>query len=213
MAAESNARKRHDGFSAERRRYFLVALRNGESVLAACALVGVSNRTAYNHRGRDPEFARDWDRARQVWKLPIELAAYERAVIGIEEPVYSHGRQVRTRTRYSDSLLRTLLAGEKPHKYGRRVGLKADRKWLGKRIDTRVADATAPLRQALEKALAEIESLRTLRNSAAGPVNFVNPLRAGRRASPRRNVCGNWRLAAARRRCGTAGMSDFSSSS
>lgn len=206
-------RQRGDGFSEDKRRLFLVALRTGQSVLDACALVGVSNRTAYNHRKRDPVFARDWDLARQCYRLPLELAAYERGVIGIEEPVYAHGRQVRTRKRYSDSLLRTLLAGEKPGKYGRRAGLKADRKWLKKRIDGRIADATAPLREALAKALAEIETLRTLRNGTAEIVNFVNPLRAAHPPSPGGNTRGNWRLAAARRRRGTVEFGRFSRSS
>jgi len=210
-------RQRGDGFSEDKRRLFLVALRTGESVLDACALVGVSNRTAYNHRKRDPPFARGWDLARRCYRLPLELAAYERGVIGIEEPVYAHGRQVRTRKRYSDSLLRTLLAGEQPGKYGRRAGLKADRKWIKKRIDGRIdgriADATAPLREALAKTLAELEALRTLRNSTAEIVNFVNPLRAAHPPSPGGNTRGNWRLAAARRRRGTVEIGRFSRSS
>ena len=61
-------------------------------MLAASAIVGISARTAYRHRERDPDFARDWDLARRMAKTPLELAAFERGVTGIEEPVYRYGK-------------------------------------------------------------------------------------------------------------------------
>ena len=147
-----NGGERHDGFSAERKRLFLTALRCGECVLDACALVGVSNRTAYNHRDRDPVFARDWVCAVRMFRAPLELAAYRRGVEGIEAPIYRHGKQIGTRRLYSDALLKMLLAGEKPRKYGRRAGLNADRKWLTKTI----AAVIAPYKAELDAALAEL---------------------------------------------------------
>lgn len=171
----AKAAERHDGFSEERKQLFLTALRNGETVLHACAMVGISNRTAYNHRDRDPGFARDWGLAVRMHRAPLELAAYRRGVEGIEEPVYCRGKQIGTRRRYSDALLKLLLAGEKPRKYGRRAGLDADRKWLTKTI----AKVIAPYKAELEAALAEIAALK----ASAPPqvVNFVN----SRRRRPR----------------------------
>jgi hypothetical protein len=173
MRAESNARGRHDGFSAERKQLFLTALRSGAGVLDACALVGVSNRTAYNHRDRDPVFARDWGLAVRMHRAPLELAAYRRGVEGIEEPVYCHGKQIGTRRLYSDALLKLLLAGEKPRKYGRRAGLNADRKWLTKTI----AAVIAPYKAELDAALTEIAALKAKAAEPAAPqiVKFVNP--------------------------------------
>lgn len=173
MAAEKNARERRDGFSAERKQLFLTALRSGESVLEACTLVGVSNRTAYNHRDRDPGFARDWGLAVRMHRAPLELAAYRRGVEGIEEPIYRHGKQIGTRRLYSDALLKMLLAGEKPRKYGRRAGLNADRKWLTKTI----ANVIAPYKAELDAALAELAALKAEAAKPAPPqvVNFVNP--------------------------------------
>ena len=166
------ARERHDGFSEERKQLFLTALRSGESVLEACVLVGVSNRTAYNHRKRDPDFARDWGLAVRMHRAPLELAAYRRGVEGIEERIYHRGKQIGTRRRYSDALLKLLLAGEKPRKYGRRAGLNADRKWLTKAI----GNVIAPYKAELDAALAELAALKA---RAAEPVpqavNFVNP--------------------------------------
>jgi len=141
---------RGDGFGGERKRLFLLALRKGESVLGACRLVGISNRTAYNHRGRDPDFARDWDSARRLSWMPAELVVFQRAVEGIEEPVYRHGKLSHKSRRYSDSLLRTLLEAEHPAKYGRASGFRLQRKWLKKEIKARVKAATAPLREALQ---------------------------------------------------------------
>lgn len=207
MAKLLDVRERNDGFSAERKRLFLVALRNGAGVLDACALVGVSNRTAYNHRDRDPGFARDWGLAVRMHRAPLELAAYRRGVEGIEEPVYRYGKQVGTRRLYSDALLKMLLAGDKPRKYGRRAGLNADRKWLTKTI----AAVIAPYKAELDAALAELAALKA---RAAEPppqiVNFVNPRPRRPKAPaprPRREEAGL--EPAPRRASGSAEISRF----
>ena len=142
-------RPRHDGFSDERKQLFLVALRRGDSVLAACALVGISNRTAYRHREGDPAFARDWDLARRMAKMPLELAAFERGVMGIEEPVYRYGKLSHTNRRLSDAALMKLLAAEQPEKYGRAAGLGPLLDRLESRIDAQVAAEVAALGETL----------------------------------------------------------------
>lgn len=186
---------RSDGFSAEDKRLFIVALRSGETVLSACALVGISNRTAYNHRNRDPVFARDWRLARQMSRMPLEIAAYQRGVIGVEEPIHAYGRRLGTRVRRSDSLLRTLLIAERPKKYGPRAGIKSERKRAEKRIEA----AVAPLRAALEAAQADLAALKAAAAEPPVPqiVNFVNPSPRGAaapsRETNRRRSCGNER--------------------
>jgi hypothetical protein len=208
MAAESKrTRERHDGFSAESKALFIVALRQGANVLEACALVGVSNRTAYNHRDRDPVFARDWGLAVRMHRAPLELAAFARGVEGIEEPVYHHGKQVGTRRRYSDALLKMLLAGEKPRKYGRRAGLVADRKWLKKTI----AAVIAPWKAELDAALAELAALRAkVAEPPSQIVNFVNPRPRRPKAPTARIRRGEVRLEPARAEAsGGAEISNF----
>jgi hypothetical protein len=187
---EGPARVRGDGFGEERKRLFLAALREGMPVLRACALVGISNRTAYNHRSRDPDFARDWKLARRAAKLPLELVAFERAVDGTEEPVYAYGRLSHVRRRRSDALLARLLEGEHPEKYGRTAGAIAAAK-MNRRLKR-----LARRLKALEARIGS-EPVRTVRN--AGGVNFVNPAaKPSAPRAPRRN----WRLAVARRRSG-----------
>jgi len=143
------ARPRHDGFSEERRQLFLAALRRGDGVVAACAIVGVSTRTAYRHRERDPGFARSWELARRMAKLPLELAAFERGVTGIDEPVYRYGKFSHTRRRLSDAALMKLLAAEQPEKYGRAAGLEPLLDRLETRIETSVAEEVAALGETL----------------------------------------------------------------
>ncbi|HEV2747855.1 MAG TPA: hypothetical protein VGW34_11225, partial [Allosphingosinicella sp.] len=159
------SKPRSDGFSAERKRLFVVALRRGEGVLGACAAVGVSNRTAYNHRARDPAFAREWALARSMLALPAELVAYERAVIGVAEPVHTYGRHTHNVVRRSDSLLRTLLVAGDPEKYGPRAGLAAGRERIRRMVEREVAARLAPLTAMIR----EIVNFMNFTPSAAAP--------------------------------------------
>jgi hypothetical protein len=144
-------RLRYDAFSEDRKHLFLVALRRGDNVLAACALVGISNRTAYRHRERNPDFARDWGLACRMSKTPLELIAFERGVAGTDEPVYRYGRFSHTRRRLSDGALMKLLAAEQPEKYGRAAGLGPLVEGLEGRIDERVAAEVAALGETLRE--------------------------------------------------------------
>ncbi|MDJ0275560.1 hypothetical protein QLH51_01900 [Sphingomonas sp. 2R-10] len=55
-------------------------------------------------------FARAWDRALAKVAPTIEQAAFERAVLGWDEPVWHGGTIVGRRRRYSDSFVRPLLS-------------------------------------------------------------------------------------------------------
>lgn len=142
---------RHDAFSDDRKQLFFVALRRGDSVMAACAIVGISTRTAYRHRERDPDFARDWGLACRMSRMPLELAAFERGVTGIEEPVYRYGKLSHTRRRLSDGALMKLLAAEQPEKYGRAASLGPLVEGLEERIDERVAAEVSALGEKLRE--------------------------------------------------------------
>ncbi|MEA3054082.1 MAG: hypothetical protein QOG72_2985 [Sphingomonadales bacterium] len=192
--AEERA-QRQDGFTDERKRLFLAAIAQGDSVLAACARVGVSNRTAYNHRRIDPDFARGWALARRASRLPLDLLVFMRAVDGTAETVIVNGVERRVTRPPSDYLLARLLEGEKPELYGRTAGIRAQGK----------------LRKRLKRLAARIEALEAERmRSTRNPdfVNFVNrPERPSRRVpAPRRRgeQAPGWRLAAVRRRLAAA---------
>jgi molybdenum-dependent DNA-binding transcriptional regulator ModE len=102
-------RLRHDGWTEIRQRIFLRALSETGSVRDACKRAVISNTSAYRMRKRAPAFARAWDRALRLVMPTIEQAAFERAVLGWDEPILYRGEVVATRKRYSHALLARLL--------------------------------------------------------------------------------------------------------
>lgn len=107
--AMATYRVRHDGWTPQRQRAFLRALSETGSVRDACVRARISNTSAYRMRRRSEAFDRAWRRALAKVQPTIEQAAFERAVLGSDEPVWHGGKIVGQRRRYSDGLLRLLL--------------------------------------------------------------------------------------------------------
>jgi hypothetical protein len=101
---------RHDGWLPEIRVKFLEALARTGNVGAAAYYVQRSRQSAYDLRRRDPDFARGWQAALVVARDVAEDVLQERAIDGIEEPVYYHGEVVGMRRRYDSRLLLAHLA-------------------------------------------------------------------------------------------------------
>lgn len=119
MNAPTNAIVPHPDFTTQDRRTvflpelksrFLDHLSEFGNVALACKRAGVSRQTAYRERRRQPAFARLWDAAMLAARTVAEEALAERAVHGVEEPVFYHGEEVGHRRRYSDRLLLAHLA-------------------------------------------------------------------------------------------------------
>lgn len=123
---------RHDAFTPGRRRIFLKHLAKTGCIADAARLTGVTARTVYNHQEKDAEFARHCELAISMAGGGIEQIAYERAVSGVPEQ-FACGGKVYTRTRYSEGLLRLLLQGANPKKYGARPGFTRKRLWKWER--------------------------------------------------------------------------------
>jgi hypothetical protein len=119
-------RERHDAFTEARKCKFLEALAKTGCVLDACRLVGVGPRTVYRHQESEPRFAENCRIALRMSATPLELTAWQRAVEGVEQE-FACGGQVHVRRRYDGSLLRLLLQGSNPKKYGARPGFKRKR--------------------------------------------------------------------------------------
>lgn len=79
------ARKRHDGWTPERQRQFLIMLCATGTVDAAATAVGMSRISAYNLRNRAgaDSFAREWDKALGFGKDMMLDYALERALEGV----------------------------------------------------------------------------------------------------------------------------------
>ena len=105
--------------TAEAKATFLKALAEGGSIAGAARACDRATRTVYEWRDRDPAFAEAWDEALQHAVALLEKEAWRRAMDGVEEPVVSGGKILTTVRRYSDSLLKTLLAAHRPEKYAK----------------------------------------------------------------------------------------------
>jgi hypothetical protein len=163
---EQAGRQRHDAFTGAKKQLYLKALVKTGCILDACRITGVSSSTVYNHQARDPEFAHNCGLAVAMASTPIELTAYERAVVGTEEPIIRGGEVVGTRVKRSDYMLKVLLQGANPKKYGPRPGftrkriLKAERKHIEREIRAEMAEASVTFEDAIKMLDQNLDHLR-----------------------------------------------------
>lgn len=111
--------QRHDGWTPERQRAFIEALADTGSVHAACRAVDMSQPGAYCLR-RQPgaeSFREAWAAALDLGVQRIEDVAMDRALNGVEVPVYSYGKLVGTRRTYNDRLLMFMLRNRAPERF------------------------------------------------------------------------------------------------
>lgn len=133
-------RHRHDAFTDARKCRFLRVLMKTGCLLDACRATRISPKTAYRHQEDDPRFAHNCRIALRMSEAPLELAAWQRAIEGVDRE-FACGGQVHVRRIYSDSLLRLLLQGSNPRKYGQRPGfrrkqlLKAERRQIRREVE------------------------------------------------------------------------------
>lgn len=111
---------RHDGWTPERQKAFIEALAETGSVRAAAKRVNMSPEGAYYLR-RQPgadSFRRAWLAALDHGVTRIEDIAMERAINGVESPVYSYGKLIGTRIIHNDRLLMFILRNRLPERFG-----------------------------------------------------------------------------------------------
>ncbi len=119
FAAVPRAKDRANGWKPEVQRAFIEALAETGSVRSACARVARADHGAYLLR-RHPEaagFRAAWDVALDIGMRRIEDVAMDRALHGVETPVYSYGKIVGTRTVYNDRLLMFMLRNRAPDRF------------------------------------------------------------------------------------------------
>ncbi len=103
-----SARNRHDGWTPERQRGFILALAKLGLVGAAAREVGMSRKSAYallTRAGPESGFARAWDAAVTRGQINACRVSVERAINGVQVPYFYRGVQRGTRTVYNDALL------------------------------------------------------------------------------------------------------------
>ena len=113
-------KRRKDGWSPDRQRAFIEALADTGSVATAAQRVGMSESSAYRLR-RSPgaeAFDRAWGAAIDAAAKKLLDAAFERALVGSDEPVFDRdGNRVGRRLRQSDRLLMFLLRAYAPDRF------------------------------------------------------------------------------------------------
>ena len=141
-------RARHDGFTPARQKKFFKALKKTGCIADACRAAGISRNTVRRHRGKWPAFDAKVEAALAIASVELDTIAWQRATEGAEEKVYRDGRLVMTRVKPSDGILRLLMQGANPKKYGRTGQMPKGpaRKQLKKQAD---AEARARLRASL----------------------------------------------------------------
>jgi hypothetical protein len=103
-----SASNRHDGWTPERQRAFILALSGIGMVSPAARAVGMSRKSAYDllkRAGPDSGFAKAWRVAVAAGKRIACSNAIERAIEGVEVPYFYRGIQRGTRRVYNDNLL------------------------------------------------------------------------------------------------------------
>ena len=122
--AISALRPRIDGFTPERQKTFLRTLRRTGCVRDGARKAGVSTSTIDRARRNFADFDAKCRAALELALPKLEAIAYRRATVGAPEKVIRKGRVVQIKVKPSDAMLRLLLGGAAPGKYGRYAGLK-----------------------------------------------------------------------------------------
>src|SRR5262245_41599223 len=81
---------------------------------AACRFLGCGIRDVTHWQQADPEAAKRIREAQQLGWATLESVAWDRAVNGVEQPIYHNGFLVGHKREYSDSLLGKMLAARVP---------------------------------------------------------------------------------------------------
>lgn len=181
-------RARHNGWTERRQRDFIDGLALTGSVSAAADRVGMSSESAYMLRRADgaAEFERAWADALEFGVRRLEDLAIDRAINGVEVPVYSYGKLIGSRRIHNDRLLMFILRSRRPTRYGNREAQPlsfAERSAAraGAALDDdAMADAEAEFRAA---ATAQFAAREAARDPAAPPPIDHEELAARMRAA------------------------------
>lgn len=93
---------------------FLASLAKHGNVTAAAAAAGVTRFSVYSRRGKDDEFAADWDDAVEKATDLLVMEAKRRAFRGTRKPVFHKGVVCGHVREYSDSLMMFLVKARRP---------------------------------------------------------------------------------------------------
>jgi len=127
-------RPRHDGFTPQKQQKFFKALKKTGCIRDACRAAGISPTTVTRWRDKDEVFDDKVEATCAIASVTLDAVAWKRATEGAEEKIYRDGRLVFTRVKPSDSILRLLMQGADPARYGRTGRQRKPNKHLEKKL-------------------------------------------------------------------------------
>lgn len=95
-SAKAPKRKKAVRWSAKREGLFVQALGETSNIAASCRAAGLSESTVRRRRSKDAEFAARWAAALREGFEKLETMLLDRALNGMEKPVWHGGKQVGT---------------------------------------------------------------------------------------------------------------------
>ena len=166
-------RRRHGGWTPDRQQRFIAALADLGSVRAAAHAVNMTPESAYQLR-RHPEggpFREAWEASLALGIQRLEDVAMDRALNGVEVPVYSYGKLIGSRRVYNDALLMFLLRNRAADRFsadslnspdaatrGQIERLK--REWRKEWEEERARESSASAEQATHEINRKLETMR-----------------------------------------------------
>jgi hypothetical protein len=104
-------RARHDGWTVERQKWFILRLALGGCVSVAARGVGMTRKSAYRLRERPgaESFAAAWDRAQSWGQDRTVDVGLERSLLGERVPIVRNGRVVGEVLRHDNRLAMAVL--------------------------------------------------------------------------------------------------------
>jgi hypothetical protein len=152
-------RQRHDGFTPKKQRKFLKALKKTGCLSDAARAAGISRNTVRRHRDKWRDFDEKVDVALAMASGELEVIAWKRAVEGVEEKVIRDGKVAWVRIKPSDAMLRLLMKGANPKKYGSAgFSRKRLRAWERKQIEEEVRAEIRAKRPTFEESMQMLDT-------------------------------------------------------
>lgn len=172
-ATQSDRATRHDGWSLDKQAAFLRALSATHSITEAAQSVGMTRQSAYRLRSRLKGQAFDlaWEVAFHHSYDVLAHAALERALNGVEVPVWFKGEQVGSYRRFDEKLT---------------VALLNKRTMGGNPLLGRLGPSAERHARDFEALLTHVESGARVETGALTPADTseIEAIRAGTSASP-----------------------------
>lgn len=125
ISTQEKWKKPYTYFDDRARIVYLESLERTGMVGLSAKACGVTHRQINRVFKKDEAFAEACQEALCAYRDRIEAEAHRRAVEGVEKGVWYRGARVGTEQEYSDSLMQTLLKGNRPEKYRDRLDVAA----------------------------------------------------------------------------------------